>query len=240
MAEDGARGGARRHGRQTPGNLSLARPFHKCLGEHPGQGVAAGRNSLLVEGFGDLGYVLGDTALQREARFWIDSVLGSQREDGWFGPRELLTSLGGKADLWPHMVILNVLQSFHEATDDRRVIPFMTRYFRWQDALPAESFGAGYWPRFRMGDNIESALWLYNRTGEAWLLGLARKMHEHMARWDTAVVNWHNVNVAQGFRAPAVYYQAGCDITLLNAAERNYRKVRSEYGQFPGGGFCRG
>ncbi len=191
-----------------------------------------------LKGFGDLGYVLGDTALQSEARVWIDSVLASQREDGWFGPRELLTSLGGKTDLWPHMVMLNVLQSFHEATNDPRVIPFMTRYFRWQDALPAEAFGAGYWPRLRMGDNIESALWLYNRTGEAWLPGLARKMHEHMARWDTAVINWHNVNVAQGFRAPAVYYQAARDITLLNAAERNYRKVRSEYGQFPGGGFA--
>jgi hypothetical protein len=191
-----------------------------------------------LKGFGDLGYVLGDTALQREARVWIDGVLDSQREDGWFGPRELLTSLDGKPDLWPHMVMLNILQAFSEATGDGRVIPFMTRYFRWQDALPPQAFGAGYWPRLRMGDNIESALWLYNRTGDRWLLHLVKEMHEQMARWDTDVINWHNVNVAQGFRAPAVYYQAGRDVTLLNAAERNYRKVRSEYGQFPGGGFA--
>ena len=191
-----------------------------------------------LKGFGDLGYVLPDTALQNEARVWIDTVLNSQREDGWFGPRELQTSLDGKPDLWPHMVMLNILQSFHEATNDSRVIPFMTRYFRWQDALPAQTFGAGYWPKLRMGDNIESAFWLYNRTGDPWLLDLAKKMHEHMARWDRDVINWHNVNVAQGFRAPAVYYQAGRDITLLNAAGRNYRKVRTEYGQFPGGGFA--
>jgi hypothetical protein len=191
-----------------------------------------------LKGFGDLGYVLGDAGLQKEARFWIDAMLSSQREDGWFGPRELLTSLNGKPDLWPHMVMLNVLQSFYEYTHDPRVLPFMTRYFTWQNRLPATAFGEGYWPKMRMGDNIESALWLYNKTGEAWLLDLAGKMHANMARWDTSVVNWHNVNVAQGFRAPAMFYPAANDYALYSAAERNYRKVMSEYGQFPGGGFA--
>ncbi|MCC6397048.1 MAG: glycoside hydrolase family 127 protein, partial [Bacteroidetes bacterium] len=191
-----------------------------------------------LKGYGDLGYILNDAAMQKEARFWIDATLGSQREDGWFGPRDLLTSLDGMPDLWPHMVMLNVLQSFYEYTRDPRVVPFMTRYFAWQDKLPAEAFGAGYWPKMRMGDNIESVLWLYNRTGETWLLQLAGKMHANMARWDTSVVNWHNVNIAQGFRAPAMYYPAAGDFALYRAAERNYRTVMQEYGQFPGGGFA--
>ncbi len=191
-----------------------------------------------LKGFGDLGYVLGDTSLQKEARFWIEAVLSSQREDGWFGPRDLLTSLNGRPDLWPHMVMMNILQSFYEYTHDPRVLPFMTRYFAWQNRLPAESFGAGYWPKMRMGDNIETALWLYNRTKEPWLLDLAGKMHASMARWDGDVVNWHNVNIAQGFRAPAMFYPAAKDFALYRAAERNYRKVMSEFGQFPGGGFA--
>ena len=165
-------------------------------------------------------------------------MLGSQREDGWFGPRDLLTSLNGKPDLWPHMVMLNILQSFYEYTDDPRVLPFMTRYFAWQHGLPPESFGEGYWPKMRMGDNIESVLWLYNRTGESWLLDLAERCTQHMARWDRDVINWHNVNIAQGFRAPAMFYPAAKDFTLYRAAERNYRKVMGEYGQFPGGGFA--
>lgn len=191
-----------------------------------------------LKGYGDLGYVLGDTAMQREARFWIEAILGSQREDGWFGPRDLLTSLNGKPDLWPHMVVLNILQSYYEFSADSRVLPFMTRYFRWQDGLPASAFGEGYWPKLRMGDNIESVLWLYDRTGHDWLPGLAGKMHSTMARWDSAVINWHNVNIAQGFRAPAMYYPVVRDFALLQAAERNYRTVMAEYGQFPGGGFA--
>jgi len=35
--------------------------------------------------------------------------MASQRDDGWFGPRDLLASLNGKPDLWPYMVMLNVL-----------------------------------------------------------------------------------------------------------------------------------
>ena len=111
-------------------------------------------------------------------------------DDGWFGPDVLKTSLdkdkdgkGGKPDLWPHMIALNCLQSWYEYTEakgqpDPRVIPFMTRYFKWQLEFPEKDFMAGYWPRMRIGDNLESIYWLYNRTGDKWLLDVAQKVHE--------------------------------------------------------------
>ncbi|MFH0990615.1 MAG: beta-L-arabinofuranosidase domain-containing protein [bacterium] len=191
-----------------------------------------------LKGYGDLGYVLKDEAIIKETRTWIEAVLSSQREDGWFGPRSLLTSLQGKPDLWPHMVMLNILQSFYEYTGDKRVLPLMLKYFRWENQLPPESFGAGYWPKIRMGDNIESLYWAYNRTGESWLLDLAAKMHKNMAHWEDDVINWHNVNVAQGFREPTVYFQQSQEQKHLYGAERNYRKVMDLFGQFPGGGFA--
>lgn len=190
-----------------------------------------------LKGYGDLGYVLRDEAVIAEAKKWIEAAMASQREDGWFGPRELLTSLNGKPDLWPHMVMLNILQSYHEFSGDPRVIDVMTRYMRWQNTLPASAFGEGYWPKIRAGDNIESAFWLYNRTGEPWLLELAAKIHQGMARWDTDVIDWHNVNLAQGFRAGTVAWMATLDPAHLASAERNYTKLFDMYGQFPGGGF---
>src|SRR5881397_710465 len=84
-----------------------------------------------LKGYGDLGYVLRDQTLIREARPWVDAVLSSQEKEGWFGPRSLKTSLKGKPDLWPHMVMLNVLQSFYEYSGDSRVVPFMTKYHTW-------------------------------------------------------------------------------------------------------------
>jgi hypothetical protein len=65
-----------------------------------------------LKGYGDLGYVLGDERIIRGARKWIDAVLASQRPDGFFGPEANKTSLEGKPDLWPHMVMCNVLESF--------------------------------------------------------------------------------------------------------------------------------
>src|SRR6266496_4009123 len=168
-----------------------------------------------LKGYGDLGYVLKEEPIIKEARKWIEAVLSSQEPDGYFGPRANKTGLEGKPDLWPHMVMLNVLQSFYEFTGDERVLPFITKYCQWLNAQPADHFGNGYWPKIRFGDNIESVYWLYNRTGDKFLLDLAKKIHEHMANWTSGVINWHNVNVAQGFREPAVYYLQARDEKFL-------------------------
>ena len=182
--------------------------FSKSAWSDPQGSGASGWEEMpyWLKGYGDLGYVLKDKGVTAEAKKWINAVLASQREDGWFGPRALLISLNGKPDLWPHMVMLNVLQSYYEASGDPRIIEVMSRYFKWENALPVSAFGEGYWPKIRFGDNIESVFWLYNRTGEPWLLDLARKIHAGMARWDEDVINWHNVNVSQGFRAGTVFW----------------------------------
>lgn len=196
-----------------------------------------------LKGYGDLGYVLGDQKIIAQARRWIDGILAAQQEDGWFGPVGLKTAFKEKAppakpDMWPHMPILNALQSYYEYSGDRRVLQFMTRYFQWQNRPPPGDFGAGYWPRMRFGDNLESVYWLYDRTGDAWLLDLARKIHENMADWSTGVPNWHNVNIAQCFREPTEYWLQAQKPELRAAAERNYQEVMQLYGQFPGGGFA--
>ncbi|MGE5610344.1 MAG: beta-L-arabinofuranosidase domain-containing protein [Bacillota bacterium] len=190
-----------------------------------------------LKGYGDLAYVLKDPQMMALTKRWIEAILASQREDGWFGPRGLLTSIEGKPDLWPNMIVLNIVQSYYEVTSDPRILPFMTQYFRWELKYPEKDFLAGYWPNIRAGDNIESIYWLYNRTGEKWLLEVADKCYRRMARWDKDVINWHGVNITQGFRAPAVYSMQSKDPKHVEAAERNYMKVMGLYGQFPGGMF---
>jgi hypothetical protein len=191
-----------------------------------------------LKGFGDLGRVTGDERIIRETRKWVDAILATQEADGWFGPVGLKTSLNGKPDLWPHMIALNCLQSWYEATGDERVLPFMAKYFRWQMGVPEEDFLAGYWPRLRGGDNLESVYWLYNRTGDKWLLELAVKVHRATAPWEAGVPDWHGVNLTQGFREPAVYWMQSRDDKHRAAAYRNYDAVMGAYGQFPGGGFA--
>ena len=225
------------------GRLAEISPWLKFEGSAWSDPKGEGQNGweelpYWLKGYGDLGYVLNDPEIIKAARKWIDAVLGSQQADGWFGPIANKTGLEGKPDLWPHMVMCNVLQSFYEFTGDERMLPFLTKYFKWLSTQPDKNFGAGYWPRIRFGDNIETLYWLYNRTGEAWLLELAKRIHDNMEPWTTGVHNWHNVNLAQGFREPGVFYLQGREERFLRAAENNYQTIMGLYGQFPGGGFA--
>jgi hypothetical protein len=188
-----------------------------------------------LKGFGDLGYVLNDPRIQKEAKIWIDGVIASQRADGYFGPRANLKSNDGKPDVWPNMAMLNAIQSYYERTNDARVIEFMRRYFRWQLNQPDESLLLSYWEKHRGGDNMASVFWLYNRTGDEWLMDLAHKLHRRSADWVGGVPDRHGVNFAQAFREPATYGALTHDPAHLTATERDYNIMRDGFGQVPGG-----
>ncbi len=186
-----------------------------------------------LKGYGDLGYVLGDRKIISRARKWLEGVLGSQREDGYFGPQVNRTN----HDLWPNMIMLNCLRAWFEHSGDTRVLDFMERYFRWQLALPDADFLPGSWQKIRGGDNLLTVLWLYNRTGEPFLLELAERLHAHTGDWTSGIASWHGVNICQCFREPAVFFQLAKERKFLDASVRNYHEVMEKYGQVPGGMF---
>ncbi len=198
-----------------------------------------------LKGFGDLGHILKDPALIAEARRWLDEALSSQETDGYFGPADNKKN----QDLWPNMLMLFCLQSFYEAAGDERVIPFMTKYFRYELNLPPDRLLPGSWQKLRGGDNLESVYWLYNRTGDKFLLDLGRRLFERTSDWTAPILAperdkrlevsqfYHGVNIAMGFRQPGVYYQQSKDQKYLDAVERNYHQVMDAYGQQPGGMF---
>ncbi len=186
-----------------------------------------------LKGFVSLGHVLGDERIQKEAKAWIDGILSSQEADGWFGPRENKKT----PDIWPNMAAMNALQTYFEATQDPRVLPFLLKYSKWVFDLPREKLLPGSWQKIRGGDQLATVYWLYNRTGEKWLLDLAAVIHERTARWDEGIASWHGVNITQSFREPATWYLQTKDPKHLAAAESNYAKVMDLYGQVPGGMF---
>lgn len=190
-----------------------------------------------LRGFGNLGYVTGDERVIALARQWITGILAAQQPDGWFGPENLRTSLEGGPDMWPHMVVLECVRSYYEYTADSRALEFMTGYARFQATVPDAQFEKS-WAGVRWGDNIESLHWLYNRTGDSSFLDLATKIHRNSAPWVRGIASWHNVNIAQGFREGAHYWQQSHRQEDRNSAYRNYDAVMSIYGQFPGGGFA--
>jgi Beta-L-arabinofuranosidase, GH127 len=189
-----------------------------------------------LKGYANIGYMLHDDSMITEAKWWIENVLHNQRSNGDFGPMMLKN---GKRDVWNNMPMLWVLQSYYEYTSDARVLQFMTNYFKWELSVPDEDFLEDYWENSRGGDNLYSVYWLYNRTGESWLLQLAEKLHRNTANWRQKdnLPNWHNVNIAECFREPAEYYLLSRNQTDLDATYNDFKLVRSLYGQVPGGMF---
>lgn len=196
-----------------------------------------------LKGYGDLGYILHDEKIIGETKSWLEKVFQSQTPDGYFGPRIIESdhqvNKGNTPDLWPNMIMLWTMQSYYEYSQDARVIPFMTKYFKWQTTVPEDQLLKLYWENSRGGDNLYSIYWLYNRTGEKWLLDLAKKIHHSTADWTQAdsLPNWHNVNIAQCFREPATYYMQAGDSALLRATYNDFYLIRNLYGQVPGGMF---
>ncbi len=184
-----------------------------------------------LRGYTDLGYILRNRRIIDESKRWIDSTLASQDSSGWFGPRVNLTN----HDIWPNMLMLFVMRSYYESTGDKRVIPFMLRYYRWMSRQPLQNILPGSWQKWRGGDNLEHIIWLYNETGEKWLLDVARVNHERTSDWEGGIPTWHGVNLAEGFREPAEYYQITDDRRYLQSTIDDYGSVIDTYGQVPGG-----
>jgi hypothetical protein len=190
-----------------------------------------------LRGYGNTGYILGDKKVLAETEIWINAVIQNQRADGYFGKVNI--DKEGRYEIWANMIMLNCLQSYYEYTKDQRVIKTMTDYFRWEMQVPDEKFLKNYWENSRGGENLASVIWLYNITGEAWLLQLAEKIHRNTANWkqDTNLPNWHNVNIAECFREPATWWMQSKDSADLNATYNNFWLIRRAFGQVPGGMF---
>ncbi|QKJ31256.1 glycoside hydrolase family 127 protein [Mucilaginibacter mali] len=189
-----------------------------------------------LKGYANIGYMLHDPQMIAKSKFWIDAVLNNQRPDGDFGPVVLKR---GKRDLWTNMPMLWCLISWYEYSHDARVVPFMTRYFKWELSVPDNMFLKDYWENSRGGDNLVSVYWLYNKTGDSFLLDLAAKIDHNTANWRQAdkLPNWHNVNIAESFREPAQFYQQSNAKADLDATYNDFKLVRDIYGQVPGGMF---
>ncbi|MFD4542080.1 RICIN domain-containing protein [Streptomyces bauhiniae] len=190
-----------------------------------------------LRGFVPLAIATGNADALARARRWIDAVLATQQSDGFFGPRGLRTSLDGGPDFWPFLPLLMALRTWQEYAGDQRIIPFLTRFLSFMNAQGKGAFDHS-WIATRWGDGLDVALWLHDRTGDAFLLDLADKMHTWGADWTGPLPTPHNVNIAQGFREPAQYARRSGSSSDTGATYRTYDQVLGTYGQFPGGGFA--
>ena len=218
-------------------------PSNAWLG---GDGDAWERGPYWIDGLLPLAYILNDKALIDKAQKWVEAILASQTEDGYIGPAQdhpFVYGLqrGGTHDWWPKMVALKILHQYYSATGDGRVPQCMLKYYRYQmDHLgetPLDHWSD--WGKWRGADNLDEVYWLYNITGEEWLLDLGRKIHAQATDWTSLFLKGdifyrqgsvHCVNLGQGFKAPSVWWQYSRDERDLDAPLKAAETIRHTVG----------
>jgi len=147
-----------------------------------GTGESWERGPYFLDGLVPLAYLLDDAILKAKTQRFIDWTLDHQAASGMIGP-------SSNDDWWPRIVMLKVLTQYQELTGDPRVIPVMEKYFRYQLAeLPGRPLRD--WGKFRWQDEVLSVIWLYNRTGSAYLLDLASLLHKQGYDWMAQYANF--------------------------------------------------
>ncbi len=199
-----------------------------------GSGSGWERVPYYVKGLTALAYTLDDPTLKKRALKWIRWTLDNQRPDGSFGPAKM-------KDWWPRMPMMYALQSYYEATGDEKVIPFFTRYFKYQlanlDTVPLYE-----WSKSRTGDNIEIVFWLYNKTGDQFLLDLAQKLDQQAYPWAAIYTNnafyhfggdfhtKHSVSVGQALKFPVLYGQLNHNQLYQQATQKGMIHLLRDHG----------
>ncbi len=174
-----------------------------------------------LDGIIPLAWLLDDPALKAKVTGHVEEILARQRTDGWYGPYPA-DATGDRYDLWAILLVNKVLVRYHEATGDDRVLEAVTASLR---ALVrgVERTPLYNWGHYRWFEGLIPIFHVYERTGEGWLLDLARRLEEqgkdYKALWATEDVliptprrglwvwDKHVVNTAMAPRAAALAWR---------------------------------
>lgn len=211
-----------------------------------GDGDQWERGPYWIDGLLPLAYILDDKALIAKVKPWIEWSLKSQRPDGYFGPAkdypfEARIQRDNSQDWWPKIVMLKIMKQYYMATQDKRVIPFLTNYFKYQlKELPGKPLDHWtFWAKYRAADNLMVVYWLYNITGDKFLLDLGELIHKQSFDFTNSFLNTdmlsrmgsiHTVNLAQGIKEPLIYYQQHPEQRYADAVKKGFADLRKYNG----------
>ncbi|GAA4092418.1 beta-L-arabinofuranosidase domain-containing protein [Mucilaginibacter panaciglaebae] len=234
------------------GNLDKLYPLvmGKRNGWLGGDGDQWERGPYWIDGLLPLAYILKDKELIAKVKPWIEWSIKSQQPDGYFGPSKDYPNEPGiqrdnSRDWWPKMVMLKVLQQYYTATGDKRVINLLTNYFKYQlKELPKEPLNHWtFWGQWRGGDNLMVVYWLYNITGDKFLLDLGDLIHKQTFDFTGAFLKGemltrlgsaHGVNLAEGMKEPLIYYQQHPEQQYVDAMQKGLHDLTKYNGMAHG------
>lgn len=175
-----------------------------------------------LDGFIPLAYLLDDKDMISRAKKYIDAIISAQKYDGWICPCK--DDERDNYDTWAVLLICKVLCLYCDCSRDNSVIKVIEKCLKQFNSHinhnTLRNWGAARW-----FEGLISIYWLYEKTGEKWLLALAKKLRVQGFDWrnlfetyllDDCTDEWeyysHIVNVAMMLKSEALWSLFGeCD-----------------------------
>lgn len=218
---------------------------NKWLGGAVGEGWE--RFPYYLDGYVPLAFLLGDKQIQQRVVAWIDRIIQLQDSSGWLGPADPLPDRRA-FDVWPATVLLKAMAQRYEADGDQHTLKAMLLFAQWLRAN-LHQYPLIEWAHFRWADLVLVLHWLFNTTGEAWLLDVAKTLKNQGYDWSACFRNFdfkertrkedcdlqrHVVNNAMGGRMPAVWWIQSEDPAHRLAALQAIENLDKYHGQVTG------
>lgn len=214
-----------------------------------GDGEAWERGPYFLDGLIPLAYLLNDENLMRKVKTWIEPILASSSDTGWYGPAK-------NNDRWPLAVANKVLMQYYEASGDDRALDVLVKYFRYLHSAPPD-WPDKDWRGVRAMENAVTGYWLLRQIREPWLVEVIESIRNNSSDWTTFYerfpwdsaasaekripLNWgpdgltaHVVNNAMAIKYPGLWYQQSGDERYKNAVFAGIRKYDLNHGQVGG------
>lgn len=214
-----------------------------------GEGEAWERGPYYLDGLVPLAYLLDDKRLIEKSNIWIEKIIASSRDSGWYGPVK-------NRDRWPLAVANKVLMQYYEATGDKRAIDVLTKYFRYLHENSPD-WPDKEWRGVRAMENAVTGYWLFRQLKEPWILETIESIQKNSSDWtsyyekfpwDSAAsadkeipLNWgadgltaHVVNNAMAIKYPGLWYQQSKDQRYKEAVFSGISKYDLNHGQAGG------
>ena len=214
-----------------------------------GNGEAWERGPYYLDGLVPLAYLLDNKFLIEKSNKWIQSIISSSRDSGWYGPAE-------NKDRWPLAVANKALMQYFEATGDTNSLNVLLKYFHYLHDSPPD-WPDNEWRGVRAMENAVTGYWLYRQTREPWILETIGSIQKNSPDWTTYYekfpwdsaasadkkipLNWdsdgltaHVVNNAMAIKYPGIWYQQSKDERFKNAVFEGISKYDRNHGQIGG------
>jgi uncharacterized protein len=214
-----------------------------------GTGEAWERGPYYLDGLVPLAYLLDDKHLINKSKSWIEKIIASSSDSGWYGPSK-------NKDRWPLAVANKALMQYYEATSDKKALEVLIKYFHYlHDTAP--DWPDKEWRGVRAMENAVTGYWLFRQVKEPWILETIESIQKNSSDWtayyekfpwDSAAsadkkipLNWdadgltaHVVNNAMAIKYPGLWYQQSKDARYRDAVFAGIGKYDKNHGQAGG------